>query len=175
MFGRTLMKTAFFCFPCLTLHLVLWLLPFLLSSSPLSLLLSLSAFLSLSPSDLLETLHDISPLLLWDLWIRTEECVSFLILQLSLSPKKRRRRRGGVREEAVKMLRMVWDPEKKEKPLWYLIWQDMKKQSMALAFGKIVSFNGHSLQPKFANKRRHKHQKSPSKTTERERKRKKEI
>jgi hypothetical protein len=51
----------------------------------------------------------------------------------------------------------------------------MKEQSMALAFGKTVSFNGHSLQPTLANKWRHKHQRNPSKTIERERKRKKDI
>lgn len=114
----------------------------------------ISSALFFLPSDLWHTLRGSSPLLLRDLCAHREECVSFLTLQRSLSTNKRSRRGTGGREEDVKMLGS-WEEGKKKRALCGCLSDRIWSNSMALAFGKIASFNGHSLQEASPDMRPH--------------------
>lgn len=62
--------------------------------------------------------------------------------------------RGG-REEDVKMLEVVWEWREKKRALCGCLSDRKWSNSMALAFGKIASFKGHSLEEASPDMRPH--------------------
>lgn len=108
------------------------------------------------PSDLSQKLQGSEPQLLRDPWVHCQECVSFLTLQHSLSTNKKSRRRVGRKREGCQDVGSSLEVRKKKKGalcgrLSDRIWSN----PMALAFDKIASFNGHSLEDASPDTRPH--------------------